>query len=1042
MTKRKWLFSGLALSLALMLTGLILVIAHAAPDYLYVKSGGTGDCSSWANACDLQTALTTAVYGDEIWVAADTYTPTTPSGRNASFQMKAGVAIYGGFDGTESNRNERDWTTNVTTLSGDIGAPGDASDNAYHVVNSNAVTETAVLDGFTITGGNADGSSANRFGGGMYNTSSNPVIENVIFDGNTADYGGGMYNNNSSSPAISDATFQNNEATEDGGGMLNNNSSIPVLSNVAFDGNQAINGYGGGMANNNNSAPMIFNATFKDNIAGSDGGGMHNNNSSDSTVGNTVFVGNQASGSGGGMATDNSSGPTVSNVTFYENSAGSQGGGLWSNTSNPTVSNSIFWNNTATTGAQIHTVNGTPSVSYSLVQGGYTGTGNVSGDPNFTDAANDDFTLDPGSAAIDAGDNTAVLPDTADLDENTNTTEPLPQDKAGADRFLDVAGTPDTGNGTAPIVDMGAYEASFVELQITKAVEPSDAMPGQPVTYTLVFSNAGSLTAHGVVITDVVPTELTSRNVASTGAAITDSGATPPYVWNVADLAPGDGGIITITGKVDPTLAADTTMGNSAAIDTTDDDIDPTNNSGSGSTSVTVPRIQLSSDAYQVGESDGTATFTVTLDTANPYADVTVQYTSSDGTATAGEDYTAVDSTQTVVSGATSANFTVSITPDEVDEEDETLTLTLSNPSGAAIDAPGSATLTIQDDDTAGINVDPTSLTISEPSGSDTFTITLDSEPTAAVTIDLASLDTSECTVPVSVTLDASNWNTGVVVTVQAVDDWIDDGDLLCTVQTTVDTTDPDYAVLDPDDVDVTVQDDDTAGIVVDPTALTVSEPNGSDSFTITLTSEPTATVTIDLASLDTSECTVPVSVTLDAGNWNTGVSVAVQAVNDDLDDGPQDCVVQTAAATSDDPNYDAMAVADVTVSVQDEDGAGTIVMPTAIEVSEDGAVDHFQVVLTSEPTATVTVTITTDGQTLVNKTELVFTPTNWDTPQVVTVSAVDDDIGEWEHTGSITNTVTSDDPNYDGVAISNITVTIIDNDIRYIYLPVVLRDA
>jgi hypothetical protein len=765
-----------------------------------------------------------------------------------------------------------------------------------------------------------------------------------------------------------------------------------------------------------------------------------------------------------------------------------------------------------------------------------------------------------------------------------------------------------------------------------------------------------------VVITDIVPADLVDRNVSSAGATIADTGATPPYVWDVTGgLAPGDWGVITITGRVDPALVADTTLDNAATIATAADDIDPANNGGQGSTGVTVPRVQLSSGSYTVGESDSSATITVTLAPANPYIDVTVEVASSNSTATAGEDYTAVSETLTVTAGTTSANFTVSILSDQVDEEDEDLTLTLSNPAGAALDTPSSATLTIEDDDTAGTAVVPTALTVSEPSGSDTFTITLDSQPTAPVTVSMTTSN-GQCDVPDAVALDDTNWDTGVVVTVGAVDDWIDDGSLPCVVETAAASDDPDYDGIAVDDVDVTVEDDDTAGTVVDPTTLTVSEPNGSDTFTITLTSEPTATVTISMTTsnaecsvpdavtldaanwqtgvpvtasavddwiddgdlgctvetvassddgdydaipiddviitvvdddsagitvaptsftvsepsgsdtfsitldseptapvtitltpTDTTECqalasevvldagnwdagvevtveavdddvddgdlpcvvetaaavsddasydgtdpddvavtvqdedtagigisptaltvvepdttgtftvvldsepTAPVTITLtstdttecqplvpevvlDAGNWDSGVVVTAQAVDDDLDDGPQTCVIETGAATSDDPNYDGTPLADVVISVQDEDDAGTIVMPTTMRVVEGGTVDHFQVELTSEPTDTVTVTIATDGETWVEPSEIVFSPSNWDTPQIVTVHAVDDGDGEWDHAGGITNTVSSADPDYDGVAISNIDVQIADNDIRSIYLPLAIK--
>ncbi|NIV28739.1 MAG: hypothetical protein GWN58_04235, partial [Anaerolineae bacterium] len=115
--------------------------------------------ADWENACNLQTALGQAEDGDEIWVAEGVYYPGSGSDpRTITFQLESGVEIYGGFDGTETQREERDWESHPTILSGDLDQDGILDDgNAYHVVSvsSASVDETSILDGFTITGGNA-----------------------------------------------------------------------------------------------------------------------------------------------------------------------------------------------------------------------------------------------------------------------------------------------------------------------------------------------------------------------------------------------------------------------------------------------------------------------------------------------------------------------------------------------------------------------------------------------------------------------------------------------------------------------------------------------------------------------------------------------------------------------------------------------------------------------------------------------------------------------------------------------------------------------
>ena len=183
-------------------------------------------------------------WGRNIWVAQGVYYPGSPINRTATFQLVKGVALYGGFAGAETTREQRDWSARQTMLSGDIDhndvtAGGVVTDtarisgsNAYHVVSSAGVTTTAVLDGFTITGGNANGSDfLHRQGGGMYNDGSSPTLSNVTFSGNRASYnGGGMSNYNYSNPTLSNVTFSGNSASYNGGGMFNNVSS-PTLSN-------------------------------------------------------------------------------------------------------------------------------------------------------------------------------------------------------------------------------------------------------------------------------------------------------------------------------------------------------------------------------------------------------------------------------------------------------------------------------------------------------------------------------------------------------------------------------------------------------------------------------------------------------------------------------------------------------------------------------------------------------------------------------------------------------------------------------------------
>jgi hypothetical protein len=303
---------------------------------LYVKPAGSGTCSSWADACSLQTALNAAISGQEIWVAAGTYKPTAvPTDRSTTFQLRSGVAIYGGFAGIETARNQRNPLTQTTILSGDIDnndsqtpvitnlstVTGNTT-NSFHVIT---IAGNATLDGFTITAGYANGSSLDNRGGGMYASSGNPALANVTFSGNRADYGGGLYIN-SGSPILTNITFSSNLSGYDGGGLYNS-SGNPVLTNLTFSGNSA--GEDGGGLYNSSSNPTLTNITLGGNSAVRFGGGMCNASSSP-MINDTIFWGNAASG-GGAQIYNFSSPPSIPSLNDSVVQAGCPAGSTCTN---------------------------------------------------------------------------------------------------------------------------------------------------------------------------------------------------------------------------------------------------------------------------------------------------------------------------------------------------------------------------------------------------------------------------------------------------------------------------------------------------------------------------------------------------------------------------------------------------------------------------------------------------------------------------------------------------------------------------------------
>lgn len=258
----------------------------------FVHPEGRGSGMTWSDASpDLAWVLTQALWGDEVWVASGTYTPTTDGDRHISFVVKDGVRVYGGFSGTEVDRFQRDWGKNPCILSGEIGEPGQ-DDNTYNVIFTQNVGPQTVVDGFLITGGNANGEEAKggrtRGGGGWHDMAadggiSEPLISNCTFLGNRGMEGGAFYCNGedgNSSPTFRNCRFLGNFAKLDGGAIFGDGRSESTnkikLFNCVFQDNMA--SYGAGIFFDNgfeDTALTIEKCIFKKNNAFLWGGAIY-----------------------------------------------------------------------------------------------------------------------------------------------------------------------------------------------------------------------------------------------------------------------------------------------------------------------------------------------------------------------------------------------------------------------------------------------------------------------------------------------------------------------------------------------------------------------------------------------------------------------------------------------------------------------------------------------------------------------------------------------------------------------------------------------
>jgi len=342
-----------------------------------VKNNAPGpvhDGQTWATAfLAVQQGIDAAVPGGEVWVAAGTYT--------GCITLKAGVALYGGFTGIETNRSQRNWGTNVTILDGN---------QAGSVVTAPpGATTSTIIDGFTIRNGNGTLVGSDRCGGGVYCSSSSPNISNNIITANGASTavanGAGIYCSDSS-PTIANNTISSNTANSWAGGIFCSNSS-PVITGNTISGNKRE-----GISCLTSSCPLIAGNIIKGNIGSGSGGGISSYSSSRPTIVNNTIVANTDPYAGGIYCS--SSNPTIANNIVAFNSSG-----IYSSACSPGLSNNCFYANT--------------SYDYRSVA---PGVGDISVDPKFVNRTGGDLHLLPTSPCVDVGDDSWVEPTWLDID--------------------------------------------------------------------------------------------------------------------------------------------------------------------------------------------------------------------------------------------------------------------------------------------------------------------------------------------------------------------------------------------------------------------------------------------------------------------------------------------------------------------------------------------------------------------------------------------------------------------------------------------------
>ncbi|MCB1605705.1 MAG: carboxypeptidase regulatory-like domain-containing protein [Xanthomonadales bacterium] len=439
----------------------------------------------------------------------------------------------------------------------------------------------------------------------------------------------------------------------------------------------------------------------------------------------------------------------------------------------------------------------------------------------------------------------------------------------------------------------------------------------------------------------------------------------------------------------------------------------------------------------ETSETGSTATFTVQIN-AEPTAPLQIEIVSSDST-----EWT-IDQSMLIFDAQNWTDpQTVAVTGVDDTELDGTI-------QGSIIVAPVESTdlrfAGIDPDDVLARNLDdeapmiivePTSIVTAEGGAAESFVVRLGAAPSAPVTIAIGPVDSSEWQIlDLQVVLDTGNWQSGYSVVVTPVDDTEVDGDQTAQLGLLPSTSaDPNYAGIDPPDVQLTNLDNDAAQILVAPTqGLITDEGGASATFSVSLTEAPTAVVSIALVNPDSSEFALDTTDVIFAAGATGPVVVTITGVDDTIADGNVLGAIVLQPAVSDDTRYAGIDPANVRVTNLDNEVAQVVVLPSgSVETAESGTTANIELRLTAQPAAEVNIALTNpDSSEWSLSMDLVsFTTDNWATPQVVVVTGVND----FEIDGDVLGVIdlapaVSADPVYNGLDPANVPAINRDDDL------------
>ena len=606
----------------------------------------------------------------------------------------------------------------------------------------------------------------------------------------------------------------------------------------------------------------------------------------------------------------------------------------------------------------------------------------------------------------DDGDQDTTVTIAVDDDNSDNAFDGLADQTVTATTTSDDDTAGFTLSGTTATVTEAGSTATFTVML--------DTQPTSDVVLTVSSADTGEATVSPATLTFTTGNWNATQTVTVTG--VDDTATDGPQDTTVTIAVDDDNSDNAFDGVADQTVTATTTDNDSPGLS-----------------------VSQSDASTLVDETGSTDSFTVAL-TTQPLSDVVVAVSSAD----TGE-ATVSPATLTFTTANWNATQTVTVTgvDDTIDDDDQDTTVTIAvddDNSDNAFDglADQTVTATTTDDDTAGMTLSTITASVTEAGSTDTFTVVLDTQPLSDVVFTVVSADTGEATVSApTLTFTSATWNATQTVTITGVDDIIDDGNQNTKITIAVDDNNSDNAFdgIAHQTVTATTTDDDTAAFTLSTTTASVTEAGSTATFTVVLDTQPLSDVVVAVSSADTSEATVSApTLTFTSGSWNVPQSVTVTGVDDTIDDGDQDTTVTIAVDDNNSDNaFDGIAYQTATATTDNDDTAGMTLSTTTASVTEAGSTATFTVVLDTQPLSDVVVAVSSadTSEATVSAPTLTFTSGNWNVPQSVTVTGVDDTIDDGDQDTTVTIAVDDDnsDNAFDGIADQTVTATTTDND-------------